>query len=165
MNQKRRLQAPNSKSRAPLRQVTNLVSTAMAPSKRRAATPAVKAEKETKPAATKAVSRKRAAVDEKTMVKSGLSVAAGAGSKSFSQGTMWRAGESDVFKKLGIKTFTMQVRSRLGCPVMSRYSHGAPPVPTQHVDKYGIGKIMEMSLDHLASQVWLTCRAHVASVS
>lgn len=73
--------------------------------------------------------------------------------------------EKGLIKKLGIKTFTMQVRSRLGCPVMSRYSHGAPPVPTQHVDKYGIGKIMEMSLDHLASQVWLTFRAHVASVS
>lgn len=73
--------------------------------------------------------------------------------------------EKGLIKKLGIKTFTMQVRSRLGCPVMSRYSHGAPPFPTQHVDKYGIGKIMEMSLDHLASQVWLTFRAHVASVS
>lgn len=37
--------------------------------------------------------------------------------------------EKGLIKKLGIKTFTMQ-----------------------HVDKYGIGKIMEMSLDHLASQ-------------
>ena len=44
---------------------------------------------------------KRAAVDEKTMVKSGLSVAAGAGSKSFSQGTMWRAGESVVCRAPG----------------------------------------------------------------
>lgn len=44
---------------------------------------------------------KRSSVDEKTMVKSGLSVAAGAGSTSFAAAGTWRAGESVVVRAPG----------------------------------------------------------------
>ena len=39
---------------------------------------------------------RRATVDEKTMVKNGLSLSAGQGATSFSTQSMWRAGETYV---------------------------------------------------------------------
>jgi hypothetical protein len=59
-------------------------------------------------------------------------------------------GEKEVIAKNKIKAFTMHVRVGFCCSAFLHIIGVYVCHCSQHVDKYGIGKIMEMTLDHLA---------------